>query len=238
MTRTIVFDADDTLWDEQSMLQRFEKAVEAVLDEKTGTSSGFAERFIALENENIPTLGYGFSSYIFSAGEAIAANPVWYAHKDVLLREVRAIIDGFHFEGPSLMPGAREMLESLSADHSYPLVLLTRGVDFEQRSKLERTGIGEFFSKVRVVQSKDAAIYRETAALMGDPSGEDLCMVGNSIRSDVNPAIEAGWRAIHVPPPTEWAHDHDAATQSDRSHQVKHLGEVVDLVNSPGFWQH
>lgn len=238
MTRTIVFDADDTLWDEQSMLQRFEKAIEAVLTEKTGSSSGFTERFIALENENIPKLGYGFSSYIFSVGEAIAANPLWYAHKDSLLKEVRAVIDAFHFEGPTLVPGARETLETLSAEHKYSLVLLTRGVDFEQRFKLVRTGIEEYFSKIRVVQSKDVAIYRETAALVGDPDGDDLCMVGNSIRSDVNPAIEAGWRAIHVPPPTEWAHDHDEATQSERVHRVRHLGEVVDLVNSPGFWLH
>lgn len=235
MRPTLVFDADDTLWDEQGQLQRFEAALEATLDRLTGKPSRFRERFIATESANIPVLGYGFASYIFSVGEAITAHPRWRPHKAALLEEVGRLITLMQAAGPSLIEGVRPTLETL-ASRRYRLVLLTRGIEHEQRGKLERSGLTPFFSEIRVVGRKDVATYREAAEALGDPEGATLCMIGNSMRSDVGPALAAGWRAIHVPAPTEWAHDAAELIESARFHRARAFPEVAELVQCADFW--
>jgi len=236
MRPTLVFDADDTLWDEQSVLQQFERNVEAALDRLTGTATGFRERFIAIENANIPTLGYGFSSYIYSAAEALAANPAWYRHKAEVLALVAELIAGMQTEGPRVIEGVRPTLETL-AQRDYRLIVLTRGIEHEQRAKLMRSGLSDFFSEIRIVGRKDADTYRNAARELGDAAGAALCMIGNSMRSDVGPAIEAGWHAIHVPAPTAWAHDAADLAPSDKDRRVTRFGQVADLVGSPDFWR-
>jgi putative hydrolase of the HAD superfamily len=236
MRPTLVFDADDTLWDEQGVLQQFEASVEAMLDRLTGTGSGFRERFIAIENANIPTLGYGFSSYIYSAAEALAANPEWYRHKAQVLALVAELIARMQTAGPRVIEGVRPTLEAL-AQRDYRLVVLTRGIEHEQRAKLSRSGLADFFSEIRVVGRKDTQTYRTAARELGDPVAAALCMIGNSLRSDVAPALEAGWRAIHVPAPTEWAHDAAELVPSPKYRRATNFGQVADLVGSPDFWR-
>jgi putative hydrolase of the HAD superfamily len=236
MRPTLVFDADDTLWDEQGVLQQFEAGVEAMLDRLTGTGSGFRERFVAIENANIPILGYGFSSYVYSAAEALAANPDWYRHKAEVLALVAELIAGMQTAGPRVIDGVRPTLEALT-QRDYRLVVLTRGIEHEQRAKLSRSGLADFFSEIRVVGRKDTQTYRIAARELGDPAGAALCMIGNSLRSDVGPALEAGWRAIHVPAPTEWAHDGAELVPSPKYRRAMNFGQVADLVGSPDFWR-
>ena len=236
MRPTLVFDADDTLWDEQGVLQHFEASVEALLDRLTGRPSGFRSRFIEVEHQNIPTLGYGFSSYVFSAAEAIAGNADWHRHKEAVLALVAGLIAGVQTTGPRVIEGVRPTLEALSR-RRYRLVLMTRGVDFEQRMKLDRSGLSAFFSEIRIVGRKDTETYRAAARDLGDPSGAALCMIGNSMRSDVGPALEAGWRAIHVPAPTAWAHDEAEAAIPAGFRRAGRFNEVAALVQSREFWR-
>jgi putative hydrolase of the HAD superfamily len=237
MRPTLVFDADDTLWDEQGVLQQFEAEVEAALDRLTGSATGFRERFIAVENANIPTLGYGFTSYLYSLSETLTADADWYRHKGQVLALVADLVARMQTSGPPVIEGVRPTLEALAL-RDYRLVLLTRGIEHEQRGKLTRSGLGGFFSEIRIVGRKDLETYRRTAHELGDPAGAALCMIGNSMRSDVVPAIAAGWRAIHVPAPTEWAHDNGGeAVPADKYRRVTHFGQVADLVGSPDFWR-
>jgi len=236
MRPTLVFDADDTLWDEQGVLQRFERAVEALLDRLTGTATGFQARFIALENENIPTLGYGFASYVFSVAEALTTNADWYRHKPEELALVSKLITEAQTAGPQVIEDVAPTLQTLRGD-DYRLVLMTRGVEYEQRAKLHRSGLSGFFSEIRIVSRKDAVTYRETADVLGDPTGRALCMIGNSLRSDVGPALAAGWRAIHVPAPTEWAHDASVFDGSERFRRAERFGQIAELVRSADFWR-
>jgi putative hydrolase of the HAD superfamily len=225
--KTLFFDADDTLWDEQRMLQGFEKAVEIALDDVLGIPSNFAKRFIALEEENIPHIGYGFPSYMFSVGEAITANPDWYPHKKLLLSRVREIIRQFAEDGPTLIADVPETLKALK-DKGYNLNVLTRGVEFEQKFKLEKSGIKSFFTHIVIVQTKDENTYRNTAEKFGyNPN--DLCMIGNSVRADVNPALAAGWHAVHIPAPTSWSHDEAAALDHPRGGQVARFSGLLDI---------
>ena len=235
MRPTLVFDADDTLWDEQGVLQGFETAVEGLLDRLTGTATGFQAHFIATENENIATLGYGFSSYVFSVAEALASNPDWYRHKGDVLALVAELIADMHSAGPRVIDGVAPTLAALGADHR--LVLLTRGVEFEQKGKLARSGLAEFFSEIRVVGRKDTPTYQSAARELGDPAAATLCMVGNSLRSDIGPALAAGWRAIHVPAPTAWQHDEAEAIASVRFRRAERFSDVADLVRAYDFWR-
>jgi len=235
MLKTIIFDADDTLWDEQGMLQAFERAIEARLNEILEVPTGFSVAFPATEDQNIPAIGYGLPSYLFSIAEAIAVNPVWHRQKYRLLPLVRKLINQFSDVAPRVFTGTKEMLEELTAmDHF--LVLLTRGQEIEQRTKLSRSGLGGFFQQVRVVSRKDAATYRLLAQEFYESSGAPLCMVGNSIKADVNPALAAGLRAIHVPAPHLWTHDDAALVNSRRVRSVKSIGDVTQVINSPEFW--
>src|SRR5690606_16083405 len=230
MLPTLVFDADDTLWDEQARLQGFEADIEALLDGLCGRPSRFRERFIATEHENIPALGYGFASYIYSVGEAVATRPAWRRHKAEVLSRVARLIEAVQTSPPPLIAGVAPTLEALAANRRYRMVLLTRGIDHEQRHKLARSGLSPYFSEIRVVGRKDVETYRDTARSLGDPAGRALCMIGNSMRSDVGPALEAGWRAIHVPPPTEWAHDRAEAAEAPRFRRAQGFTEVAELV--------
>jgi putative hydrolase of the HAD superfamily len=236
MRRTLVFDADDTLWDEQGVLQQFEAQVEELLDRRAGGGSEFRRVFIALEDENIPALGYGFASYVFSVAEAIATRPEWHRHKAEVLGLVADLIAGVQSAGPRVIEGVVPTLERLNS-RDYRLVLLTRGIEFEQRAKLERSGLASYFAEVRVVSRKDADAYRAAALALGDPRATALCMIGNSLRSDVNPALEAGWRAIHVPAPTDWAHDAAEVATAAGFYRAERIGQVADLVQSAEFWR-
>ena len=231
---SIVFDADDTLWDEQKMLQGFEQAVEEILDVELGYASNFSKVFIDLENDNIPHIGYGFPSYMFSVGEAIASNSAWYPHKDKLLEKIRSVITQFTLGGPELIESVPETLKKLQ-DEGFTLFVVTRGVEFEQKFKLEKSGIKHFFKDIAIVQKKDKQIY-EKAARQFEMNPRHLCMVGNSIRADVNPAIQAGWRAINVPAPTAWAHDDAEIINSPRAHIVKSFSEIYSSVIESSFW--
>lgn len=235
MRPTLVFDADDTLWDEQGLLQSFEARIEALLDRLTGTASRFRERFIAIENENIPTLGYGLPSYVFSAAEAVAQHPQWRVHKPAVLDLVAELVVAAQSAGPRVIGGVVPTLERLRRAN-YRMVLLTRGLESEQRAKLERSGLGGFFADILVVARKERATYLATGHALGDATGATLCMIGNSMRSDIEPALAAGWRAIHVPAPHEWAHDAGRDTPSARFRRAERFPHVADLIQSPDFW--
>jgi putative hydrolase of the HAD superfamily len=104
-----------------------------------------------------------------------------------------------------LLDGVRETVEALASTHR--LMLLTKGDLFDQEAKLARSGIGELFAAVEIVSEKNAATYRRIMARHGAVP-ERFVMVGNSLRSDILPALEAGAMAVHIPYFTTWAHEH------------------------------
>jgi putative hydrolase of the HAD superfamily len=236
MLPVLVFDADDTLWDEQGLLQQFEVAIEARLEVSFGRGQGFRQRFIEMEEENIGCLGYGFSSYLFSLAETLAADPSWGSSKAEILPLVAELVASIHNQPPRVIDSVLPTLQVL-ADRGHRLALLTRGCDHEQRAKLSKSGLAGYFADVLVVASKDVETYRRAARTLGDPSGAAMCMIGNSMRSDILPAIAAGWQAIHVPAPLEWAHDQQAYSDDARFRRVEAFGGVAELVLAPEFWR-
>lgn len=209
-------------------------AVEKVLDVCTGHKTRFSQHFIDLENRNIPTIGYGFPSYIFSVAEALTAHPEWYKHKEKVLPHVKDIMSRVALYGPPIISGVQETLETLSGK-GFKLYVLTRGIDVEQISKFKKSGLDKYFEDVVVVPVKNKDTYLGVAEKFNF-SARNLCMIGNSVKADVNPALEAGWAAIHVPAPTAWSHDEAEIIEHPRGHSVQRISDVPAYISRPQFW--
>lgn len=199
----IAFDADDTLWHNEPIFQ----ATEAQFAEMLAAYHSPAwvrERLFATEMKNLEHFGYGIKGFILSMIETALD----LTESRIGGAEVRQILDWAHgmLRHPvELLDGVRETIEALVGD--YRLMLLTKGDLFDQESKLARSGLGEAFDAVEIVSAKTAATYRSIMQ-RHSVAPERFVMVGNSLRSDVLPAIEAGALAVHIPYFTTWAHEH------------------------------
>jgi putative hydrolase of the HAD superfamily len=128
-----------------------------------------------------------------------------------------------------LLPGVRDAVDTLAA--RVPLILLTKGDLFHQESKLARSGLADYFSGVEIVSEKDASVYRAVMA-RHRVVPERFLMAGNSLRSDVLPVLEAGGKAVYIPYPIVWSHEHVApeALGSARFHEIENIGVLPALV--------
>ena len=198
----IAFDADDTLWHNEPIFH----ATEAQFAEMLAAyhpAEWVRDRLFATEIKNLGHFGYGIKGFILSMIETA----IELTEARVTGAEVQKIIDWGHemlHHPVELLDGVRETVESLAG--RYKLMLLTKGDLFDQESKLARSGLGELFDAVEIVSTKNAATY---AAIMRRHAVEPrrFVMVGNSLRSDVLPALEAGAHAVHIPYELTWAHE-------------------------------
>ena len=109
----IIFDADDTLWDDQGKLQDAERRMEDLLDRHLGRPSEFQRKFIQIEHRNIPVIGYGFHSYLFSLAQAILEHSDLATAQESALHIVKELISDFLHQPPRVFQGARETLAEL-----------------------------------------------------------------------------------------------------------------------------
>lgn len=199
----IAFDADDTLWHNEPIFQATE-AQFATLLAGYHSAAWVRERLFATEMKNLGHFGYGIKGFILSMIETA----VELTEGRVGGEEVRQILAWGHemLQHPvQLLDGVRETVEILASTHR--LMLLTKGDLFDQEAKLARSGIGELFAAVEIVSEKNAATYRRIMTRHG-ATPDRFVMVGNSLRSDILPALEAGATAVHIPYFTTWAHEH------------------------------
>ena len=202
MIDVIAFDADDTLWHNEPIFHATEAQFAAMLA-AYHPAEWVRDRLFATEMKNLGHFGYGIKGFILSMIETA----IELTEARVTGAEVQKIIDWGHemlHHPVELLDGVRETVESLAG--RYKLMLLTKGDLFDQESKLARSGLGEFFDAVEIVSTKNAATY---AAIMRRHAVEPrrFVMIGNSLRSDVLPALEAGAHAVHIPYELTWAHE-------------------------------
>lgn len=221
MFEVIAFDADDTLWHNETVFQATEKQFAAMLATHH-TPEWVGERLLATETKNLRHFGYGVKGFILSMIETA----IDLTEGNVTGADIRKIIDWGHemLHAPvQLLDGVRDTIEILARQHR--LMLLTKGDLFDQESKLARSGLGEHFSDVQIVSEKDAATYARIIARAGIAPAAFL-MIGNSLKSDVLPAMEAGARAIHIPYHTMWAHER---VGDDHGQQITTLASIRDV---------
>ena len=201
----IAFDGDDTLWHNERSYREGRDRFRRLL---AGAGVALTEEEIEsrvnqTELVNIDVYGYGVSSFALSLIETA----IDLTDGRITGADLRGIVDlakDMLTEEFELFPGAREVLTTLAA--SYPLMLITKGDLLHQTSKLERSGLRGCFRFVEVVSHKTTDVY---AAILSrhavDPNR--FLMIGNALRSDILPVVEAGGWAVHIPATLSWSHE-------------------------------
>jgi putative hydrolase of the HAD superfamily len=211
MPLTLAFDADDTLWHNETHYAETQEAFRALL-RSYHDDAWIDARLHDTEMRNLGHYGYGIKCFTLSMIETALE-----LTEDRLdgagIRRVVELGKAMLAKPVEPLPGVAEALQMLAG--SFDLMLITKGDLFDQETKLAKSGLGGHFSKVEIVSEKDQATY---AAILERHAiaPSVFVMVGNSVKSDILPVLELGARAIHIPYHLTWAHE-----------------VVVDLVGSP-----
>jgi putative hydrolase of the HAD superfamily len=198
--RSLIVDADDTLWENNIYFERAFAEFEDFLDHSSMTSAEVRDMLDEIEMANARIHGYGSLNYGKNLKECYRR----LAEREVSEDDLRTVM-GFAeriLECPmEVIEGVPETLAYLAERHD--LTLFTKGHPEEQKLKIDRSGLGAFFRHTAIVHEKDAAAYHRLVKERGMMTGETW-MVGNSPRSDINPALEAGLNAVFVPHAHTW----------------------------------
>jgi len=226
----IGFDADDTLWHHE---RYFEQTTARFAELMAPFADGAAliEHLHATERRNVSRYGFGVKGYMLSMVEtaiavtagAVPANVI----KDILAAGSDMLV---HPVEP--FPGVEATLQALTAD--YTLILITRGDLFDQERKLAASGLARYFDAIEIVSDKTAPVYRRIFSRHGEGASRAM-MIGNSMRADVIPAIEAGAWGVHVPSEHVWSLDlHDDPEDAGQFRRVGALPDVLPVIQEIG----
>ena len=201
----LLIDADDTLWDNNVAFERVIDRFLQLVEHPSLSASQARAALDDVERAHLATRGYGCEAFGRNLQDAYLAL-AGAAPSRAALSELATLAAGIREHPLVLIEGVRDTLEYLASRHR--LVLFTKGEPAEQSGKLSRSGLAAFFGETRVVREKDVATYRTAVAELGAPVHETW-MVGNSPRSDINPALSAGLRAVWIPHPDTWRLEHE-----------------------------
>jgi putative hydrolase of the HAD superfamily len=208
--QTLLIDADDTLWENNIYFERAIANFISFLNHHEYSAAQVREVLNEVERECIIKHGYGLHSFahaLVDTFERLAVEPLTPA----LHETVRGFAHTIAGHPVEIIAGVPETLEYLSARHH--LILMTKGAIAEQSGKIERSGLKEYFAAVEIVSEKDASTYRAVVAKYDLP--QDITwMVGNSPKSDINPALAAGLNAVFVPHGNTWILEHEEVVQA------------------------
>ncbi len=227
---TIGLDADDTLWQNECFFQITEARFRDLLAEHVAPDI-LSERLVEAERRNLVVYGYGIKGFVLSMIETALD----LTEDRLPASVVRAILDRGRemlAHPVETLPGVRETLEGLS--DGYRLVLITKGDLFDQERKLAASGLGDLFDAVEIVSEKRPETYERIFARHGDGAARAM-MVGNSLKSDVLPAIAAGAIGVHVPHDLTWALEHAEAPDGEpRFHAIAQISQLPALLAALG----
>ncbi|MEO3384759.1 HAD family hydrolase [Mesorhizobium sp. CAU 1741] len=227
---TIGFDADDTLWQNEQFFRLTEARFTELLADHA-EADHLSGRLLEAEKRNLGHYGFGIKGFTLSMIEtaievtdgnvpASVIGEILAAGREMLRHPVETL------------PHVHDTLEQLS--RNYRLVLITKGDLFDQERKLAQSGLGDFFDAVEIVSDKTSGTYARIFERHGDGAQRSM-MVGNSLKSDVAPAIEAGSWGVYVPHHLTWVLERiDPPTDHPRYRQIDHLGELQPLIKMLG----
>ena len=223
--RTLGLDADDTLWHNESVFHLTQGKFLDLLGAYGDAEMSMA-RLLAVESRNLALYGYGIKGFTLSMIETaieLSGGKVPAAVIEAILTIGREMLQ----HPVETLPDVEATLHRLK-DAGYRLVLVTKGDLLDQEQKLARSGLGDYFDHIEIVSEKTAATYRRIFAA-DLAAGAGAAMIGNSLRSDILPAIEAGLWGIHIPYHLTWAHEHaEPPTETERFVQLQGFGGLPD----------
>ncbi|WP_299354896.1 HAD family hydrolase [uncultured Shimia sp.] len=227
---TIGFDADDTLWHNERFFRITQERFAELLADFV-PQDHLEERLLEAEKRNVGHYGFGIKGFVLSMIETaieVTEERVPAAVIAELMQAGREMLR----HPIELLPHVRETVEALSNSHH--LILITKGDLLDQERKLAQSGLGEMFDWVEIVSHKTPEVYATTFERHGDGAARAM-MVGNSMRSDVVPAIDAGSWGVYVPHGLVWELE-KAEKPEDHSRyvEIQALDALPDLVKVIG----
>jgi putative hydrolase of the HAD superfamily len=216
---TIGFDADDTLWQNEQFFKLTQDRFAELLADHVDAAH-LHDRLLEAEKRNLGHYGFGVKGFTLSMIETAVEVTEGKVPANVI-GEILAAGREMLRHPVETLPHVRETLEALAGN--FRLVVITKGDLFDQERKLAQSGLGDFFDGVEIVSDKTAETYHRVFQRFGD-GPERAMMVGNSLKSDVAPAIEAGSWGVYVPHELTWVLEHiEAPAQHPRYREIDHL---------------
>jgi putative hydrolase of the HAD superfamily len=226
MIELVGFDADDTLWRCQEYFDAAQAEFEGILAQYIDVADARVHReLLATERRNIGLFGYGAKGMTLSMIEtAIVLTDERISAAD--LHRVMALGRRVLQQPVELLPGVREAVEAVRAE--FPVVLITKGDLFHQERKVAESGLADLFQRIEIVSEKDAPTYARLLREFNLSPGR-FAMVGNSLRSDIEPVVTLGGYGVHVPYSTTWAleAEHGLGAGHPRVHTVASHAEIA-----------
>ncbi len=231
MIKMIAFDADDTLWHNETLYavtaERLAQLLAAYRDVET-----IQQELYETEMRNLKLFGYGIKSYTLSMIETA----IELTDGQICGRDIQTIIEAgkLMLKAPvRLLDHVEGVLAQLSK--SYRLMLITKGDLFDQESKIARSGLANYFEAIEIVSDKSPETYRNLLEKF-DLAAEDFLMVGNSLRSDILPVLNIGGQAVYIPYHITWAHEVVSQETAEQYgyHELEHIGQLPQFVMSQG----
>ena len=222
----VAFDADDTLWHNERFFQLTQTRFAELLSEYTDPDH-LSERLLNAERRNLGRYGYGIKGFVLSMIETALE----VTEDTVPGPVVRELIEAGHemLAHPiELLPHAEATLAALSG--RYTLALITKGDLLDQERKVAQSGLGAVFDVVEIVAEKTPETYARIFRRVGAEPSRSV-MVGNSLKSDVIPALEIGGAGVHVPHALTWAlEQEDAPVNHPKFYAIAHLGALPEVI--------
>lgn len=223
--QTLLIDADDTLWENNIYFERAIADFISFLNHRERSPAEIRGILNEVERECIVTHGYGLPSFTRSlvmTFERLSVEPITPALHETVHGFARTIAE----QPVRMLPRVMETLEYLR--ERYQLILVTKGNFPEQSGKVERSGLKHFFQEVEIVPEKNAATY-EKIIRQHRLASERTWMIGNSPRSDINPALAAGLNAVFVPHDDTWVLEHEELTEAKLPARLLVLTSFAEL---------
>ena len=215
-SQTLLIDADDTLWENNIYFERAIARFISFLNHRECSPEQVRGVLNEVERECIVKHGYGLHSFAHALGdtfERLSVEPV--------TPELHVKINSFCHEiaehPVEILPQVPQTLEYLAERHH--LILVTKGAFAEQTAKIERSGLKEYFAATEVVPEKDVAAYNDVIEKY-DLAHDSTWMIGNSPKSDINPALAAGLNAVFVPHGNTWILEHEELNQAPSAQKL------------------
>ena len=223
--QTLLIDADDTLWENNIYFERAIAKFISFLDHRQHSPEAVRLVLNDVERESIVRHGYGLHSFAHSLVETfekLSVDPV----TPELHERIRSFAHQIADHPIEVLSGVPETLQYLGGRHH--LIMLTKGNPAEQSGKVERSGLKEYFAAVEIVAEKNPAAYAgvvEKHKLNPDATW----MVGNSPKSDINPALAAGLHAVFVPHGNTWILEHEKVNPAPPRQKLLIVGRFAEL---------
>ena len=224
-SQTLLIDADDTLWENNIYFERAIARFISFLNHHEFSPEQVREVLNDVERECIVKHGYGLHSFAHALVDTftrLSSAPV----TPELTAQVRDIAHTVRNHAIEFLAEVPETLEYLKQRHR--LILVTKGAQEEQSGKVERSGVGRHFAAIEIVPEKNPEVYSQLAYKY-DCTHHSTWMIGNSPKSDINPALAAGMNAVFIPHGDTWILEHEEVNPAPANQKLLIVGRFAEL---------